>query len=142
MGRAWPTHTAKPASISAASSRVRNPPTSGRAVDQVRAGHQPSDRSDARPHRAADTARHRRRGDRIAGLCYTAANNKLHHGRTIMKSGIITAATSALLFSGVANAAEIKVLSTQATEQTYRELVPQFEQASGHKVTTIFTGTL
>ena len=59
-----------------------------------------------------------------------------------MKSGIITAATSALLFSGVGNAAEIKVLSTQATEQAYRELVPQFEQASGHKVTTIFTGTL
>lgn len=59
-----------------------------------------------------------------------------------MKSGIITAATSALLFSGAGNAAEIKVLSTQATEQTYRELVPQFEQASGHKVTTIFTGTL
>ena len=59
-----------------------------------------------------------------------------------MKPGIITAATSALLFSGVASAAEIKVLSTQATEQTYRELVPQFEQASGHKVTTIFTGTL
>jgi len=59
-----------------------------------------------------------------------------------LKSGIITAATSALLFSGVASAAEIKVLSTQATEQTYRELVPQFEQASGHKVTTIFTGTL
>ena len=59
-----------------------------------------------------------------------------------MKSGIITAATSALLFSGVATAAEIKVLSTQATEQAYRELMPQFEQASGHKVTTIFTGTL
>jgi molybdate transport system substrate-binding protein len=39
-------------------------------------------------------------------------------------------------------AAEIKVLSTQATEQSYRELVPQFEKASGHKVTTIFTGTL
>ncbi len=59
-----------------------------------------------------------------------------------MKSGIITAAATALLFSGVAAAAEIKVLSTQATEQAYRELVPQFEQASGHKVTTIFTGTL
>ena len=39
-------------------------------------------------------------------------------------------------------AAEIKVLSTQATEQAYRELAPQFERASGHKVTTIFTGTL
>jgi len=34
------------------------------------------------------------------------------------------------------------VLSTQATEDTYRELVPQFEKATGHKVATIFTGTL
>src|SRR5471030_1826554 len=42
----------------------------------------------------------------------------------------------------MAGAAEIKVLSTQATEDTYRELVPQFEKATGHKVTTIFTGTL
>jgi ABC transporter substrate binding protein len=37
----------------------------GRAVDQIRARHQRLDRQDARPHRAADTARHRRRGDRI-----------------------------------------------------------------------------
>src|SRR5262249_793258 len=36
----------------------------------------------------------------------------------------------------------IKVLSTQATEEAYRELVPQFEKVSGHKVTTVFTGTL
>ena len=57
-----------------------------------------------------------------------------------MKFFIIAAA--ALLFSGAAGAAEIKVLSTQATEEAYRELVPLFEQASGHKVTTIFTGTL
>jgi molybdate transport system substrate-binding protein len=49
---------------------------------------------------------------------------------------------AALLLSGVARAAEIKVLSTQATEEAYKELVPQFEKASGHKVTTIFTGTL
>jgi len=42
----------------------------------------------------------------------------------------------------MAGAAEIKVLSTQATEDTYRELVPQFEQATGLKVTTVFTGTL
>jgi molybdate transport system substrate-binding protein len=61
-------------------------------------------------------------------------------GRTIMKFFIIAAAT--LLFSGAVGAAEIKVLSTQATEEAYRELVPLFEQASGHKVTTIFTGTL
>ena len=59
-----------------------------------------------------------------------------------MKSGFIIAATSALLLSGLTEAAEIKVLSTQATEEAYRELVPQFEKASGHKVTTVFTGTL
>src|SRR6266852_1847740 len=59
-----------------------------------------------------------------------------------MKSSFLIATMSALLLSSVASAAEIKVLSTQATEQAYRELVPQFERASGHKVTTIFTGTL
>ena len=53
---------------------------------------------------------------------------------------IITAAS--MLLSSLAGAAEIKVLSTQATEEAYRELVPQFEKASGHKVTTVFTGTL
>ena len=55
---------------------------------------------------------------------------------------VIASATSALLLSAVAGAAELKVLSTQATEQAYRELVPQFEQTSGHKVATVFTGTL
>src|SRR5215471_15705676 len=58
-----------------------------------------------------------------------------------MKIGIVVAAGTFML-TGNAQAAEIKVLSTQATEQAYRELVPQFEQASGHKVTTVFTGTL
>jgi len=55
-------------------------------------------------------------------------------------SSLMVAAVA--LLSGLASAAEIKVLSTQATEQSYRELVPQFEKATGHKVTTIFTGTL
>ena len=59
-----------------------------------------------------------------------------------MKSASLIAAAGALLLSGMASAAEIKVLSTQATEEAYRELVPQFEKASGHKVTTVFTGTL
>jgi molybdate transport system substrate-binding protein len=59
-----------------------------------------------------------------------------------MKSRLIIATTGALLAASVAQAAEIKVLSTQATEEAYRELVPQFEKASGHKVTTTFTGTL
>jgi molybdate transport system substrate-binding protein len=59
-----------------------------------------------------------------------------------MRSSFIIATTSALLLAGIAEAAEIKVLSTQATEEAYRELVPQFEKASGNKVTTTFTGTL
>ena len=42
----------------------------------------------------------------------------------------------------MAGAAEITVLSTQATEQAYGELVPQFEKATGHTVKTTFTGTL
>jgi len=58
-----------------------------------------------------------------------------------MKTALSIAA-AALLLSDAAGAAEIKVLSTQATEEAYKELVPQFEKASGHKVTTVFTGTL
>jgi molybdate transport system substrate-binding protein len=52
------------------------------------------------------------------------------------------AAAALLTCTHMSEAAEIKVLSTQATEEAYRELVPQFERASGHKVTTVFTGTL
>jgi molybdate transport system substrate-binding protein len=59
-----------------------------------------------------------------------------------MTSKFFAAAAGLLLLAGAADAAEIKVLSTQATEEAYKELVPQFEKASGHKVTTVFTGTL
>ena len=36
---------------------------------------------------------------------------------------------------------EIKVLSSIATREAYLELVPPFERASGHKVTTTWSGT-
>src|SRR5450631_4101083 len=53
---------------------------------------------------------------------------------------------AALLFSSLgvsmANAAEITVLSTQATEQGCRELLPQFEKATGNTVKISYTGTL
>ena len=62
--------------------------------------------------------------------------------KDIMRTRIFVAAIGALVLSAAVHAAEIKVLSTQAVEGPYRELVPQFEKASGHKVTTIFTGTL
>jgi molybdate transport system substrate-binding protein len=56
--------------------------------------------------------------------------------------GIIAAA---LLLSGMgtmAKAAEITVLSTQATEKAYGDLIPQFEKATGHTVKISYTGTL
>jgi molybdate transport system substrate-binding protein len=59
-----------------------------------------------------------------------------------MRTHIVIAALSALSLPAAAHAAEIKVLSTQAVEGAYRELVVQFEKASGHTVTTTFTGTL
>jgi molybdate transport system substrate-binding protein len=59
-----------------------------------------------------------------------------------MKTVSIIAAASASLLSATANAAEISVISTQATQEAYLELVAQFEKASGHKVTTFFSGTL
>ena len=57
-----------------------------------------------------------------------------------MKTAPIIA--GAMLISGVASAAGIDVLSTQATQEAYLELVAQFEKATGHKVKTDFTGTL
>ena len=49
---------------------------------------------------------------------------------------------AAALMSAFVNAAEIKVASTQATEEAYKELVAQFEKSTGHKVTTYYSGTL
>ena len=54
----------------------------------------------------------------------------------------VVALAASLTLPAMTYAAEIKVLSTQATEEAYRELVPQFEKETGHKVSTIFTGTL
>lgn len=59
-----------------------------------------------------------------------------------MKTASIIAAAGALILSGMASAAEINVISTQATQEAYQELVAQFEKASGHKVTTFFSGTV
>ena len=54
----------------------------------------------------------------------------------------IAAAVTLTVTGRTGHAAEIRVLSTQATEEAYRELVPEFEKATGNKVTTTFTGTL
>ena len=54
----------------------------------------------------------------------------------------IAAAVTLTVTGMTGHATEIRVLSTQATEEAYRELVPEFEKATGNKVTTTFTGTL
>jgi molybdate transport system substrate-binding protein len=43
-----------------------------------------------------------------------------------------------LIFSGAANAAEIRVMISGGLTAAYRELVPQFERATGNKVLTAF----
>jgi molybdate transport system substrate-binding protein len=61
---------------------------------------------------------------------------------TVLLLSGLGAAFGAAFETGTAAAAEITVLSTQATEQACRELLPQFEKASGHTVKIVYTGTL
>ena len=64
-----------------------------------------------------------------------------YDGERIVKSCLILAA-SVLTLSTMANAAEIRVLSSNAIKEAYLELVPQFEKASEHKVTTTWAPTV
>jgi molybdate transport system substrate-binding protein len=57
---------------------------------------------------------------------------------------IVTAALGAagfLILAGMADAAEIKVLASNAIKEAYLELAPQFEKASENKVVTTWAGT-
>src|SRR5258705_2297111 len=59
-----------------------------------------------------------------------------------MRIAPIISESGMLLLSGMTNAAYINVMSRKATQEAYAELVAQFEKATGHKVTTVFSGTL
>jgi len=52
----------------------------------------------------------------------------------------VVAVALCLFVSATASAAEIKVLASGATKEVIDEVIPEFEKASGHKVTVIFTG--
>ena len=54
----------------------------------------------------------------------------------------VVALAASLTLPAMTYAAEIRVLSTQATEEAYRELVPQFEKETGHKVSTTRRGNI
>jgi molybdate transport system substrate-binding protein len=45
------------------------------------------------------------------------------------------------LLSGAVQAAELKVLSSNAAKEAYTELIPQFEKSSGHKIAITWAGT-
>jgi molybdate transport system substrate-binding protein len=51
---------------------------------------------------------------------------------------LVLSAISLLSFSGLASAAEIKVIISGGLTAAYRELVPQFETSTGNKVVTAF----
>ena len=58
-----------------------------------------------------------------------------------MKARLMMAAAASLLLSATADAAEIKVLASTAIKDAYLELLPQFEKATGNKVTAEWSGT-
>ena len=51
-------------------------------------------------------------------------------------------AASLLNVAAMANAAEVKVLASNALKEAYLELVPQFERATGYKVTPLWIPTV
>jgi molybdate transport system substrate-binding protein len=61
--------------------------------------------------------------------------------RTAVGSLIRLGAASAAMLAGIANAAEIKVISTGSFKEAFVELAPAFEKSSGHRVVAIWAGT-
>jgi molybdate transport system substrate-binding protein len=57
-------------------------------------------------------------------------------------AGAILALASCAMLPNVATAAEIKVIASNAVKEAYTDIVPAFEKASGHKVSTVWGGTL
>jgi molybdate transport system substrate-binding protein len=59
----------------------------------------------------------------------------------MMNLGSIAAgALAAAMLAGVASAAELKVVGSPGTREPYTLLLPGFEKATGHKVTTVWGG--
>lgn len=58
-----------------------------------------------------------------------------------MKARVLVAATVSIFVSAPATAAEIKVLAVGPLKEIFVDLVPQFEQKSGHTVATTWSGT-
>src|SRR5712692_3022070 len=59
-----------------------------------------------------------------------------------MKTALYGVAALATFLAPAAGAAEIKVIASNAVREPYRELVPVFEKAAGHRVTIDWGGTV
>lgn len=58
-----------------------------------------------------------------------------------MKLRFLVASTASLFLSHAASAAELNVLASGATKEVYLNLIPEFEQSSGNKAVTTWSGT-
>jgi molybdate transport system substrate-binding protein len=74
-----------------------------------------------------------------------AVSNRFHDNGDNMNKAVCIAAAilaTASAFASPANAAEIKVIASNAVKEAFHDLVPQFEKQTGHKVNTIWGGTV
>src|SRR2546426_9451135 len=76
----------------------------------------------------------RERRKKMAPYCKARINS-------IVSALIMSVATVMVIGTTTAHAAEIKVIASAAVKEVVLALVPAFEKSSGHKVTTIWTGT-
>ena len=58
-----------------------------------------------------------------------------------MKARLIIVVAASLLLPNMSQAAEIKLLASAAMKDAYLELIPQFENATGHKVTAAWSSS-
>ena len=61
--------------------------------------------------------------------------------RWFIRSAALICSIAVFAAAYSANAAELKVLATGAHIESFKEIVPQFEKASGHRLTVIFNAT-
>lgn len=67
--------------------------------------------------------------------------NTSNTGRIMEARFFAAVVTPILLLSPTAHAAELKLLASASFKTSYVELLPQFENATGNKVTTVYSGT-
>ena len=58
-----------------------------------------------------------------------------------MKARFIIAVAASLLLPNMSQASEIKLLASVAMKDAYLELIPEFEKATGHKVSVAWSST-